>query len=102
MDGQAVWGFRDDPGGGVAAQVSAFETELRRHRDILDDLRRQALSVTLLSWESPAGRSFRTYLSARCMELARTVEQLGAAAEELGSYGRLLGEVEMLQRQVGL
>ncbi len=102
MDDQAVWGFGDDAGAAASAQVLGMETAVRRHADTLEELRRQALSVARLSWESPAGRNFRSYLFDRCSDLAGTVDLLGSAADELGSYRRLIRDAELLQHRVGL
>jgi hypothetical protein len=78
-----------------------MEAALRGHAEQLDGVRRHALAVSLLSWESPAGSAFRAYLSERCTELSRTIDLLDAAAADLGVYGRLLGEAEFLPGRAG-
>ncbi|THJ68633.1 hypothetical protein E8P82_01655 [Arthrobacter echini] len=93
--------FGDDPAAAASAQVFVMETALRRHAQTLDDIRLRALSVMLLSWESPAGHRFRTYLAERCAELSRAVDLLGSAAEELAGYRRFLTEAELLDRLAG-
>ena len=90
-----------DTGATASRQVAAMEAALRRHAEQLEGIRRHALSVSLLSWESPAGAAFRTYLSERCTELSRTVDLLDAAAGDLRVYGHLLLEAELLQGQAG-
>ena len=85
----------------VSADVAAMAAAVRWHAAQLGSIRRHALSVTLLSWESPAGGNFRSYLGERCTELSRTVELLESAARELDEYGRLVLDAEALQRQAG-
>lgn len=90
------------PGGGAGDDVLAIQAALTRHAESLTDVRRHALSVSLLSWDSPAGGAFRTYLVERCSELSGTIELLHSAARLLGEYGRLLRAAEELQRGAGL
>jgi hypothetical protein len=86
-----------DPG----ESIGALGAGVRRQARQLEDIRRHALSAGLLSWESPAGRNFRSYVAERCAELQQTIELLDAAAGRLDGYGRLIREVEHLGRQAG-
>ncbi len=95
--GAAGWG----PGEAASRQVAGMEAALERHAEQLEGIRRHALSVSLLSWESPAGAAFRAYLTERCTELSRTIDLLDAAAGELHVYGGHLLEAEALQGQAG-
>lgn len=95
--GAAGW----EPGASASRQVAGLEAAVRRHAEQLQDIRRHALSVSLLSWESPAGAAFRTYLSERCTELSRTIDLLDSAAADLRVYEALLLEAEVLQGQAG-
>lgn len=89
--------------GAVAgAEISAMAARLGRHAGQLGDVRRHALSVGLLSWESPAGTNFRAYLAERCEELGRTVDLLEDAARELGVLASLVRDAEEWQRGAGL
>jgi len=103
MDGGTDSAFRFYPGNAVGEEITAMVAALGRHAAQLADVRRHALSVTLLSWESPAGANFRTYLSERCMDLSRTIDLLDAAARDLQGYALLVHDAELLQRgMVGL
>lgn len=102
MDGSVDRQSGCEPGATASAEVAAMGAALRRHAAELEDIRRHALSVTLLSWESPAGGTFRTYLSERCTELSRTIDLLDSAARELGAFGGLVRDAEVLQRGLGL
>lgn len=73
---------------------------LRRQAQQLRELQRQALGVTRLTWESPAGDAFRSYLSERSRNITRSIDLLEAAAGRLEEYGRLVAEAELLQRGV--
>ncbi len=95
--GAAGW----EPGTAASRQVASLDAALRRHAEQLQGIRRHALSVSLLSWESPAGAAFRVYLSERCTELSRTIDLLDSAAADLHVYGALLLEAEALQGQAG-
>ncbi|BBE24281.1 hypothetical protein MN0502_31640 [Arthrobacter sp. MN05-02] len=85
----------------AGSDVTAMADALRRRAADLGEIRRHALAVTLLSWESPAGRNFRSYLFERCLELSRTIDLLESAAVDLGEYGRLIRDAEMLRHQAG-
>lgn len=89
-------------GGGVGDDVLALQVALTRHAESLTDVRRHALSVVLLSWDSPAGNAFRTYLSERCTELSATIDLLHSAARLLGEYDRLVRSADAVQRGAGL
>ncbi|KQO03301.1 MULTISPECIES: hypothetical protein [unclassified Arthrobacter] len=101
MDSGGEGGTRG-PGSGAGDDALAIQAALTRHAESLTDVRRHALSVSLLSWDSPAGGAFRTYLVERCSELSGTIELLHSAARLLGEYGRLLRAAEELQRGAGL
>ena len=78
-------------------RVDALRAGVRRQTDALGDVRRHALAVTLLSWDSPAGSNFRAYLSDRCAEISRTIDDLEAAGRQLEVYGRFVREAEVLR-----
>ncbi|WP_104181472.1 hypothetical protein [Arthrobacter sp. B0490] len=88
-----------EPGAAASGRVEAMAAALRWHAGQLEGIRHHALSVSLLAWESPAGTAFTVYLAERCTELSRTVDLLESAAGELGVYGGLLREAELLQAQ---
>ncbi|MFC3300665.1 hypothetical protein FJV46_06475 [Arthrobacter agilis] len=88
-------------GGQVGEEIDAMVAALAWHVARLTDVQRHALSVTLLSWESPAGAAFRSYLAARCADLSRTIDLLESAARDLRSYGLLVQEAEATVRAVG-
>ncbi|MHA7218069.1 hypothetical protein ACX80L_04165 [Arthrobacter sp. MDT1-48-3] len=100
MDGRPEAGTRDGPVT-AGSDIPAMEGALRRHAADLGEIRRHALAVSLLSWESPAGRNFRSYLSERCLELSRTIDLLESAAADLRECGRLVRDAEMLRHQAG-
>ncbi|MEC5201040.1 hypothetical protein RCH21_003296 [Arthrobacter sp. PL16] len=102
MDGRWGAGTECVPGGPASEEITAMAAALRRHAGKLADIRRHALSVALLSWDSPAGGNFRTYLSERCTELSGSISLLESAAQDLGDYGHLVREAEALHRAVGL
>jgi hypothetical protein len=85
----------------ASSDIAAMVAALRRHVRRLEDIHGHALSVSLLPWESPAGANFRSYLSERCAEVARTADLLESASRLLADYGRLIQDAEM-QRQAGL
>lgn len=85
----------------ASSDVAAMEAALERHAGQLGDIRRHAVSVTLLRWESPAGENFRSYLFDRCAELSRTIDLLESASRHLADYRRLVHAAEMLQPQAG-
>ncbi|WP_434995173.1 hypothetical protein [Arthrobacter sp. Ld5] len=86
----------------MSSEVAAMAARLRLHAGQLEDIRRHALAVGLLSWESPAGANFRAYLGERCGELGRTVDLLEDAARDLGAFARLVRDAEARQRGAGL
>ncbi len=85
----------------VSSEVAAMAVRLRWHAGQLGDIRTHALSVGLLSWESPAGSNFRAYLADRCEELNRTMDLLECAAQDLGAFARLVRDAEEWQHGVG-
>ncbi len=97
------WEARCGPGqcADPSESIVALQAGLHQQAQQLEDIRRRALSVGLLSWESPAGRNFRSYLAERCAEVQRTIDLLDMASDRLDRYGRLIREVEHLGRQVG-
>ena len=101
MDGRLPAADAHGSGGAASADVAVMEAAVLRHAGQLGDIRRRALAVALRSWESPAGGTFRIYLAERCAELSRTIDLLETAARELGDYGRLLREAELLHGQAG-
>lgn len=90
-----------EPWAVASSAIAAIEAGLRRQASDLEDVRRHALSVTLLRWESPAGHAFRSYLSERCTELSRTIDLLEAAAQDLRAYCRVVRDAELLQLESG-
>ena len=86
----------------VSSEVAAMAARLQWHAGQLGDIRAQALSVGLLSWESPAGINFRAYLAERCGELGRTMDLLECAARDLAAFARLVRDAEERQHGVGL
>lgn len=86
----------------VSSEISAMAARLRLHAGRLGDIRRHALSVGLLSWESPAGANFRAYLAERCEELGRTVDLLQEADQYLVAFARLVRDAEERQHGAGL
>jgi hypothetical protein len=88
-------------GAAASADVAALTAAVRWHAGRLAGIRRHALSVSVRSWESPAGDNFRSYLGERCRELSRTIDLLESAARDLDEYGRLVLEAEALRRQAG-
>ncbi|MHA7240463.1 hypothetical protein [Arthrobacter sp. TMS1-12-1] len=85
----------------ASSEVAAMAARLQWHAGRLGDIRGHALSVGLLSWDSPAGGTFRAYLAERCAELGRTADLLDGAAQELSAFARLVRHAEELQRGVG-
>lgn len=102
MDGGMQGGAPCEAWAVVSSEVTAMAARLRWHAGQLGDVRRHALSVGLLSWESPAGGNFRTYLAERGEELGRTVDQLESAAQELGAFARVVRDAEERQHGAGL
>lgn len=94
------FGYRT--GATAGEEVAAMKAALHRHAAELEDIHRHALSVTLLSWESPAGLTFRSYLAERCTELFRTVDLLESAARELGAFQEIVCDAEAQQSEAGL
>jgi hypothetical protein len=87
--------------GTVGDEIDATVAALEWHTDRIAEVRRHALSVTLLSWESPAGANVRSYLFDRCAELARTIDLLESVAVDLRRCGLLVQNAELLQRGSG-
>ncbi|WP_155850229.1 hypothetical protein [Arthrobacter sp. Br18] len=58
----------------------AAGSRLRWQAGQLEAIRQQALSVCLLSWESPAGSRFVAYLQSRAAAMAVSVTLLSTAA----------------------
>ncbi|MBG6225336.1 hypothetical protein IWX63_001908 [Arthrobacter sp. CAN_A2] len=85
----------------MSSEVAAMAARLHWHAGQMGDIRRHALSVGLLSWESPAGGNFRAYLAERCEDLGRTMDLLERAAQELGTFARLVRDAEERQRGAG-
>lgn len=102
MDGRAGTGIGCEPWAAASAGIAAVGAGVRWNAGRLADIRRHAISVSLLPWESPAGNNFRTYLAERCAELSRTIDLLEAAARELDDYGRLIRAAEVLHHEAGL
>ena len=102
MDGGMHGGAAGEAWAVVSTEVAAMASRLRWHAGQMADIRRHALSVGLLSWESPAGINFRAYLAERCGELGRTMDLLECAARDLGAFARLVRDAEERQQGVGL
>ncbi|WP_156135025.1 hypothetical protein [Arthrobacter sp. L77] len=102
MDGGMHGGASGEAWAVVSTEVAAMAARLRWHAGQMADIRRHALSVGLLSWESPAGGNFRDYLAERGRELGSTAELLESAAHELGVFARLVRDAEDQQRGAGL
>ena len=81
----------------VSGRVEALEAGLRRQAQQLEDIRRHALAVAVLSWDSPAGANFRTYLGERCGEISRSIDLLESAARHLDGYGEQLRAADLLR-----
>jgi hypothetical protein len=102
MDGWAYPTIGCEPWVAASGGIIVVEAAVRRNASRLEEIRGNALALVSRSWESPAGNNFRRYLTERCWELARTVDLLEAAAEQLHECGRLVRDAEVLQRQAGL
>lgn len=102
MDAWARGGVGCEPWAAGSGGVAALEAAARWQAGRLDALRRHALSVTLLPWESPAGHNFTSYLTERCLEIGRIIDLLDSAARDLHEYGRLVRDAELLHLQAEL
>lgn len=102
MGGWAGGGVGCEPWAAGSGGIAVLEASVRWQAGRLDALRRNALSVTSLSWESPAGHNFTSYLTERCLEIERIIDVLDSAARDLHEYGRLVRDAELLHRQAEL
>ena len=98
MDSRMDAAGRCEPGAAASQAVAATGEALRWHAEQLREIRRRALSVAVLSWESPAGGAFRAYLDERCTELTRTIDLLETTMGDLDLYEHLLREAELRQQ----
>lgn len=90
-----------EPWASGSTAVAALEEVTRWNAGRLEGIREHAASIARLSWESPAGALFTSYLGERCAELGLVVELLQAAARELDECGRLVRDAEVLSLMQG-
>lgn len=85
----------------ACGRVEALGADVRRQGQQLTALRGHALAISSLSWDSPAGMNFRSYLTERCRELTRSIDLLDSAAYRLDAFARVLRDAAMLERGAG-
>lgn len=93
------WGHDDETAAGLwdAASAAALGvgSRLRASAAQLEEIRRQALSVCRLNWESPAGERFVAYLEDHTAAIAVSVTLLSTAARLAEAHA------ESLRRSAG-
>jgi hypothetical protein len=80
----------------VSGRAEALAADLRVQAQQLGEIRGRALAIAMLSWDSPAGANFRSYLRERCGEILRSIDLLESAAHHLGGYGDQLRAADLL------
>lgn len=67
--------------------VQELAGQLRLQAEAVESVRERLRGAESISWESPAGRNFRTYLAERGLTVAATAAYLREVTLSLDAYG---------------